>query len=455
MKNYIRITTITGLFLLATASCKKFVAVDPPGNELTTETVFSDSVNARHALTGIYIGMMEATLGFGSGGITLHAGLSADELKVTPDNPPAYEFFDNHIDPLNENNYALWFQAYELIYKANACIEGIEGSTGISGHAMNSLVAEAKTLRAFFYFNLVNLYGAVPLLTTTDYSTNKAAVRTEPALVYAQVEQDLRFARQYLEKDALQPGMVSYYAATALLAKVLLYQQQYDQARQMADEVITSGLFQLEANPAGVFTTGSQETIWALVPVVPGRETWEGYSFLPGAPDIVPPYIITDTLFNVFEPGDNRKEQWISVNIIDGIAYPYPYKYKNAESGIGTPEQYTVLRLAEQYLVRAEAAVQLGDLAAATADVNLVRQRAGLGDMPVGDKSMVLDAIARERRSELFCEWGNRWFDLKRTGKADAVLSGLKPGWAGTAKLFPIPQLELTADPNLVQNPGY
>lgn len=455
MSNYIGITTIICIIVLAGTSCKKFVTVDPPNNQLTTETVFSDSTNASRAITGIYMSMIEATLGIGSGAITLYPGLSADELAVPADNATAREFFDNKILPLNESNYGLWSGAYELIYKANACIEGITNSTNISKHAKNSLIAEAKGLRAFFYFNLVNLYGAVPLLTSTDYNSNRLAARTEPELIYKQIEEDLQFAKQHLEKSAGQQSKISYYVVRALLAKVFLYRQKYELAKQQAGEVIESGLFQLEAAPTDVFIAGSKETIWALIPVYPGRETWEGFSFVPGAPDAVPTYLITDALFNAFEVGDKRKEQWIGINEIGGVKYPYPFKYRNAESGVGIPEHYTMFRLAEQYLIRAEAAAQLGDLAAAIADVNRLRRRAGLDDLSPVDKSAVLNAIAGERQLELFCEWGNRWFDLKRTGKADEVLAKTKPGWETFAKLYPIPQRELTVNPNLVQNAGY
>ena len=114
-----------------------------------------------------------------------------------------------------------------------------------------------------------------------------------------------------------------------------------------------------------------------------------------------------------------------------------------------------VLRLAEQYLVRAEARVHLNDLDGALVDVNKIRNRAGLGVASGASNELVLDLIYKERRRELFAEWGHRWFDLKRTGKADAVLSVIKPGWQPTDVLFPIPQSELQNNPNMTQNPGY
>jgi hypothetical protein len=115
-----------------------------------------------------------------------------------------------------------------------------------------------------------------------------------------------------------------------------------------------------------------------------------------------------------------------------------------------------VLRLAEQYLIRAEARAQQNNLAGAKDDVDAVRLRAGLPVLPDNlNRDEMLLAIEQERRIELFSEWGHRWFDLKRTGRALAVLSPLKAGITATDLLYPIPLDALKTNPNLVQNPGY
>ena len=125
-----------------------------------------------------------------------------------------------------------------------------------------------------------------------------------------------------------------------------------------------------------------------------------------------------------------------------------------------------VLRLAEQYLIRAEAEANLGDMVDATKDLNAVRARAGLGPSPTLTASSSLQqadsAILHERQVELFTEWGHRWFDLIRTGTVNTVLGS--PGnvcqakggvWSSTSELFPIPESQILDDPNLGQNPGY
>jgi len=106
-------------------------------------------------------------------------------------------------------------------------------------------------------------------------------------------------------------------------------------------------------------------------------------------------------------------------------------------------------------LIRAEAEAWQNQLTAAATDLNTVRGRAGLMPTTATDQAGLLAAIAHERQVEFFTEWGQRWFDLKRTGAINATLGSLKPTWTADASLLPIPLNEIEADPNLTQNPGY
>ena len=118
----------------------------------------------------------------------------------------------------------------------------------------------------------------------------------------------------------------------------------------------------------------------------------------------------------------------------------------------------TVLRLAEQYLIRAEARAKQGKITgvnSAESDINVIRNRAGLGNTTANTQADILLAVEQERKSEFFTEWGHRWFDLKRTGRTTAILSPYKPNWQASKELFPIPESQLINDPNITQNPGY
>jgi len=163
-----------------------------------------------------------------------------------------------------------------------------------------------------------------------------------------------------------------------------------------------------------------------------------------------------------FEPGDNRLADWVGVDTSGGMTYYYPYKYKVGYGG-GTPEYLTVLRLAEQYLIRAEARAEQKNItgpSGALADLDAIRMRAGLGAYTgPTDQASVLALILHERQVELFTEWGHRWMDLIRTGNITAVMDSVEPTkggtWTSELALDPLPNLDIASDPNLTQNPGY
>jgi hypothetical protein len=140
---------------------------------------------------------------------------------------------------------------------------------------------------------------------------------------------------------------------------------------------------------------------------------------------------------------------------VNGNTYYIPYKYKQDIVVSGSGEYDMVLRLAEQYLIRAEARARQDKISGAISDLNAIRNRAGLTNTPAIDKESLLLDIEHERQTELFVEWGHRWLDLKRTGRIDEILGLEKTGWKSSAALFPIPQIELSKNSKLKQNVGY
>jgi len=456
MKNKIFLIVVLATFSITIlTSCRKFVDVGSPKNQLETTKVFADSASANSAIVGIYVDMMQNFgFSFTSGGLTAYPGLSADELSQTSNDADLNQLFSNQINVRNTYNQGLWNSAYKFLYDANACLEGINSSKGISSTAKLMLSGEARQIRAFILFNLVNLYGSVPVITTTNYRVSQNQGRMPVDSVYNQIIKDLKFAQSNLPKNSIAER-ASYYSATALLSKIQLYHKDYQEAESNASTVINSGNYHLEANLNDVFLGTSTEAIWKFLPVYPGIETWEGYNFVSSDPNAAPKYVISDALYNSFEPGDLRKSNWIMVNSVNGKDYPFPYKYK-ATTTTGTPtENYIVVRLSELYLIRAEARANLNEINAATADLNTIRTRANLPNSLASDKDSLLIYIENERRAELFCEWGNRWFDLQRTNRADAVLKPVKPNWTHTDILYPIPDAEIKTNPALTQNSGY
>lgn len=446
-----------------TGSCTDFVQIEPPGSDLVKETVFKNDETAVDAIDAIYHKM--AATGFASGfrnSVTKLASLSADGLAEYSSNILAGAFYINNILPSNSYNSVLWSSAYNRIYMANAVIEGVEENEEISPGVATQLEGEAKFIRAFCHFYLANLYGDVPLITTTDYQVNIVAGRVPVEDVYKQIVLDLQDALELLEEDysaseeeRIRPNKR---AAAALLARVYLYTQDWENAEAMATEVIEDNQYRLLPDLNQVFLANSEEAIWQLFPIRTGRNTHEGYDFIL-TPTSILRAALTSEFINAFEAGDDRMTNWVG-SFNDGTdTWYYPYKYK-IKTGDVLTEYSMVLRLAEQYLIRAEArARQGGDLTDAIADVDAIRERANLpliaDTNPAISQADLLLAIEQERKMELFTEWGHRWLDLKRWGKADMALSPLKSEWNATDVLYPIPEDDVLRNPNLSQNTGY
>jgi starch-binding outer membrane protein, SusD/RagB family len=447
------------LVLMLLSSCKKFVEIPPPANQIVSPLPFTNDATATGAVIGIYSEMMRALNQYSSNYTTLYAGMSADELYFYSPSPRD-EFVKNQITQASHNSLTtfFWQPAYKYIYTANLCIEQLNISSSLSPQVKDMLLGECKFIRAFCYFHLVNLFGDVPLTTTSDYRINATLPRSSKAEIFDQIISDLKDAQNLLSvsyptTDHVRPNK---WAATALLARAYLYKQDWIDAETQATAVIASGTYNLEGNLNNVFLKTSTESIWQLRPVNPIYNTYEGNAILPAATTSTPTYLITNSLLNAFEAGDQRKVAWVNSRAYASQTLYYPYKYKVYGNSAPLTEYYMVLRLAEQYLIRAESRAQQNKIPEAQSDLNIVRSRAGLVNTIANDKAALLSAVEQERRIELFAEWGHRWYDLKRTGRADAVLGALKPTtWQPTDLLWPIPQNQINLNSSLTQNPGY
>lgn len=448
-------------------SCEQFVSIDPPRTQIVSEAVFQDDQSALSAIKGIYSAMISTT-GFADGGgssICVLTGMSADELISYSTSPDYNGFYTNTLTAGNtvlQGN--LWALGYKYIFYANTILEGLQNSKGgLSQPTLAQLEGEAKFVRAFCHFYLVNLFGDVPLVTSTDYRVNKDASRIKEGSVYDQIISDLKDAQRLLPSDySVSTGeriRPNTWAATAMLARVYLYQKNWAEAESEATKIISNtGLFQLSTDLNQVFLKNSSEAIWQLKPVDPGLNTREGNLFiLKSIPNNVS---LTNDFITSFESNDNRFTNWVGSYNSGATVYYYPYKYKIFTGNAPFNEYSMVLRLAEQYLIRAEARAQSGNLAGAVADTDVIRSRAGLPLIstiePGVSKNELLLSIEQERKVELFTEWGHRWLDLKRTDRATPVLSLIKNDWQPDDALYAIPQVEINNDPNLnPQNPGY
>jgi hypothetical protein len=463
--------------------CKKFVEVPPPQTKLVTANVFNNNASATAALTNIYTLMYTNRESFN---MAFNMGLYADELKNYSTNVSQIQMYTNAL--VSTGRVGPWANGYLYIYDANAVITGLQTTTGCSIAVKQQLTGEGYFIRAFWHFFITNTYGDAPVVLTTNYQTNGSISRAPRVAVLQQVISDLQNAQKLLNDnyvdgtdtvitaEKVRPNKA---AATALLARSYLYLADYagqnlayyQKADSAATVVINNGKYSLSTLNA-VFLKNSSEAIWQLQTVSPTTfDTPDGnYFILTGAPQsgaLNQSATISQQLQNSFEPNDQRKTNWLGsyTTITAPInTYYYPYKYKGNSinfSASSIKEYVMVLRLAEQYLIRAEARVHEGDLIGAAADLNAIRSRAGLPAATANTQSTLLAAIQHERQVEFFCEWGHRWFDENRTGNAASLMAITTPQKGGSWNndnhqlLFPIGVLDINADPNLTQNPGY
>jgi hypothetical protein len=469
------------ILLASCLGCQKFVNVNPPVQQITPANVYSNNTSAASVMTGIYSNMVYVpAMASGNFSLSFLEGLAADELtNYDPTIATFVQFYQNALSSASSgtSNAYFWQEIYTEIYVTNAVIEGVAHSSGISSSIKQQLDGEAKFIRAFYYFYAVNLYGDVPLPISTNYATNNVLRRTTKAQIYQQIVNDLKDAQTELSaifvngsgiatSERVRPNKG---AAEALLARVYLYTNDWTDAVAEADSVISNTTNYALTGLSQVFLKNSTEAIWQLAPTTPlGYDTWDADYFVltsppgPGSNSVA----VSAYLLNAFDSGDNRKTSWIGVYTADSINYYYyPYKYENYLPGNPITEYTMVLRLAEQYLIRAEAETRINDLGDAANDLNIIRNRAGLPNISptiASSNQLLLNAILHERQVELFTEWGHRWFDLIRVGEIDSVMGS--PGnvcsnkggnWNPNDTLAPLPLSELQVNPNLTQNPGY
>ncbi|NII27768.1 RagB/SusD family nutrient uptake outer membrane protein [Pseudoflavitalea sp. X16] len=482
-------------------SCKKLIEIPAPLDSISSANVFTNDETAIATVIGLYTNMSKVTNsstgGFaGLNGLSVSAGLSSDELVLHNGlvNTSKYQAYNNNaLDAVAAGGFGAehWNPLYSYLYECNSAIEGLSAPAAevLTPAIRKQLLGEVKFLRAFFYFQLVNLYGAVPLALTRDYQVNALLAKSPPQQVYQQIKNDLTEAQSLLSEHYPSSKILTEsgervrptkWAAAALLARVHLYIKEYQQAESAASLVIDhAALFELPPLN-NVFLKNSKEAIWQLQPTTTYFNTEEGRLFviLPAGPSNTQPVYLSELLLNTFEPGDERAVpgNWIdstiykvSATVNDTVYYPYKYKKSTLDSAISgstalskMTEYQMALRLGEQYLIRAEARAQLNKLEEAKADLNAIRLRAGLEETTATDQTSLLTAIQHERQVELFTEWGHRWFDLKRTEMVDAVMTIATPyksqgltTWQSYQQLYPIPLQDINRAPNLVQNPGY
>jgi hypothetical protein len=471
---------ILSLILIITSDlligCKKLVDVEAPSNAINGANVYSTDATAAGVITAFYANMSSGStsLAFSTGAssISVLAGLSSDEFTLWNGSTNA-SYVAEYQNKLTELvNPPFWNNLYSFIYRINEAIEGISTSTGLTPSIKQQLLGESKFLRGLCFFYLVNMYGDVPLAITTDYTVNAAMKRTDKTVVWNQIIKDLQEAAESLSLNYLSANITTTTservrptkaAANALLARAYLFQKDWVNAEARATTVLDNKELYDTVSLSSVFLKNTKEAIWQLQPVNTGWNTEDAKVFsLTSVPTGLASgkfLYLSASQYNSFETNDLRKVTWVGTFTNSGITYQFPNKYKAATSGAPVTEYLMVLRVAEQYLIRAEARAMQNKISEAKDDLNVIRTRAGLPGTTANDQLTLLSAILHERQTELFSEWGHRWFDLKRTGNINAVMTtaALNKGtnWDARWQLYPLPSWDRQKNPLLVQNDGY
>lgn len=476
MKNKIFTYSVFAVMLaLGVSACKKQIQIDPPITSISSTSVFNNDNTAIAAQLNLYASIADDPWTY-----HFYSALSSDEFTSYVGNGTNRNLYTNSLNVQSDaGNIGIWTKTYGYLYRVNAILEGIAQSTGMSDLVKQQTKGEALFMRAYFDHYLTNFYGDIPLVNSTDYKINSGLARSPQSQVYQQVVNDLRQAQNLLSstyldatdltvtQDRIRP---TKWAATALLARTYLYNKNWAGADSAASALIANPTYQLSplAGPSSVFTKNSSEAIWQITPNLPFNQnaTTDGIQFiLTTAPNGINNFgTISQQLLNAFEVNDQRKISWIGSFTQGGNTWFFPFKYKDGKNASTLTEYTMMLRLGEQYLIRAEARVMQGNnISGAVADLNTIRRRAGLTDYngPT-DNATLLAAIWHERQVELFCE-GHRWFDLRRTGIINAVMGS--PGnatiakggtnWNNYQQYYPIPFGDIQISPNLKQTPGY
>lgn len=469
------------LLAMLSQSCSKFLD-ENPDNFISPVNFYKTEADAVAAVNAVYDVLSE--WGAYEREIYLMTELSTDNMDLNGRNQARLQLDDYVIDPNNNIIRDAWQSLFDGVNRANTVIGNVPAAASIPEAVRKRVEAEARFLRAFYYFNLVRLYGDVPLLTSETQSLTGLDVAREPvAKVYELIVEDLKVAESNLPLSytGINKGRITQGAAKSLLAKVYLTMagnplkdtQKWSLAAAKALEVINSNQYALWDNYADNFA----------IPLKNGKESvFEGQTqannagndvsriYTNFAPSPQNPFgqrayggfLPTLELYNTYESSDERKELYLTQNYTTpkGVAVkvtrPYINKYVDSNgSENNNSNNWPYIRYADVLLMYAEAANETGNALEALKYLNKVRNRAGLGDVLTTDQAQLRDIIANERRLELAFE-GHRWFDLVRTGKLiSTMLAKGKTNIKDYHVLYPIPQRERDVNPKLSQNPGY
>lgn len=473
--------------IISLNGCKDYLDIQPVSQGTYVTNTDADSLlfktpsEVEAALGGVYNDFRNE---YFSLDIFVNGDAQSDDAYAGADNHNNFQIDEFKINATNANVKRDWAYLYTTIGKANAVYNNVEDVPDLSATRMKQIKGEAAWIRAFMYFQAVQLWGDVPLQLTEVKTVSIELLpiiypilfpsRKPMAEVYEQIIKDFELALENVTVSAQHKGFVTKGAANAMLAKVYATIQppQWDKVQQYADAVISGG-YSLLPEYDMLWNNENENSSEAIFEInyegTSSSGNW-GASMFRGM-DWKKFNTPSNDLVAAFDAeGDMiRKNSSIVFDDVSGrwsdpywpqATFPFVNKYRIIAQP--SPQNFILLRLADIILLKAEALNANGDVAGAAVLVNQIRSRVNLPNTNAADQQAMRLAIEKERRLELAFE-GHRWFDLKRTGRAIAVMNNVKgPGGASLGYvvnenrlLWPIPQSELDNNAKLTQNTGY
>jgi hypothetical protein len=437
--------------LVSTAGCKKFLTVQPV-DQVSDAATIVDATSSETAVRGVYRTMSQNYYG---GLFETFGYLGGDDIVWTGSQAVIQQFISHNITSDNGNLESVWSGIYQTINGANnviAKVPKVVDPTFTAGQ-QNQLTGEGYFIRALAYFDLARCWGGVPItLTPTTTATQKNNIaRSTLAETYAQVISDLDAADSLMSLPASQnPVRANKETAWALKARYYLYQKDWANAEAYATQVIDDQTnYQLLAPFSAWFLPASavatKESVFELSYNATYQNGSRGY-WQPPANGGTRQWAPNDSLVALL----NNPQIGGGRSALIGVVSATNTWYGNLFYRSPATDPSYIIRIAEVYLIRAEARAQQNELSGALADLDAIRTRAGLPNSTAASQSDILLAIEQENRFEFALE-PHRWFDLVRTGRAAAVLGITNPD----NLLFPIPVTEIQLNSLLTQNPGY
>ncbi len=463
------ICTLSILSLLG--SCSSDLLNTLPEADKVTSNFYKDASQIEQGVNGVY-GSLQYTGQYKQGLLTIGEIPSDNTFDEVPanDNFTYGEFDFFTIQPTNSLIENAWKDNYVGIQQANIILNRIGSITDMSEGTKKTRIGEMKFLRALMYFNLVRIFGDVPLVTqeTTDVNSYFGQSRTPANEVYNFVEGELKEAITLLPATAAQKGRATKGAALGILGRVLMTRNKFSEALPYLSQIDGLG-YSLLSDVTKIFDVTNKNNAEIIFDVQfasglngnsEGSNAFQLFSPSGTVSGAKGHNLPTKEVYNLYSSADKRRNAYIGLTN-NGV--PYTKKLVKTSSAVDDGgSNVVVIRLADVYLMMAECYAQANDLTNANLYLNKIKTRAGITNMNLTSQQALLAEIDKERRLELIGE-GHRWFDLVRTGKAVQVMTqyfAVTPGYSTATidqhnLLMPVPQNQINTDPAIKQNPGY